>query len=450
MSEANPEGASFATCAEAVEWLTRLFPVGEKPGLERMEALMARLGHPQRGLRFIHVAGTNGKGSTCAFLTRTLMRAGYNVGTYTSPYLETFADRIRFNGENIAEADLLQLANRVKPVVDELKQSPLQAPTMFEVATAIALLYYADVARPDYVVWETGMGGRLDATNIVTPVVSIITNVGHDHMERLGDTLAKVAFEKAGIIKHGVPVVSAVEQPDAIEVIGDVARRRHSPLYLMGRDFAPSPAIIGQDGQTFHFRGPYRHIPDVTIRMNGAHQVKNAAVALMALEALRHRGELRMADADLYAGMREAAWPGRLETVSDSPRIVLDGAHNPEGAESLAAALRSYYTYRRLRLMLGMLSAKNHTGYFRHILPLVDTLIITEPEWFKKLDAARLAELAEPLKRELKPDMEIIVEPDWRAALDVLKEKTEDGDLAVVTGTLYLISDVRSRIVRRS
>lgn len=451
MSEVNSATASpFRSYAEAVEWITHLVAVGEKPGLRRMQALMEKLGNPQRRLKFIHVAGTNGKGSTCAYLTRVLVRAGYDVGTFTSPYIETFNDRIRFNGVNISDSDLLQLANRVKPIADEIAQTELKAPTMFEVTTAIAALYYATVVYPDYVVWETGLGGRLDPSNIVVPVVSIITNVGHDHMEILGDTLPKVAFEKAGIIKSGVPVVSAVEQPEVIDVIESVARERKSTLYLLGRQFDYEPAVSVQDRQTFHFRGPFRRIPDVTITLNGAHQMKNAAVALMALEVLRQYDALIASDDDLYAGMKEAEWPGRLELVSAEPRILLDGAHNPEGAKTLAEALRSIYEYRKLHLMIGMLATKNHTGYLRHILPLVDTLIITEPDWRKKLAAAKLAELVEELRQELKPDMEIIIEPNWRKGLDDLTGRTGKDDLAVVSGTLYLISDVRSWIKNRS
>jgi dihydrofolate synthase/folylpolyglutamate synthase len=401
-------------------------------------------------LKFIHVAGTNGKGSTCAFLTRALIRGGYDVGTFTSPYIETFTDRIRYNGINIPDDDLLRLANRMKPIVDEIAATPLKAPTMFDVTTAIAIQYYATVVYPDFVIWETGIGGRLDPTNIVTPILSVITNVGHDHMEMLGDTLAKVAFEKAGIIKSGVPVVSAVEQPEALEVIERIAKERHSTLYLLDRQFAYESLRCEQDSQTFHFRGPFRRIPDISISLNGKHQVKNAAVSLMALEVLRQYYAVLVDDEPLLEAMKETAWPGRLEMICESPRILIDGAHNPEGAETLAAALKDVYSYEKLHLMMGMLTAKNHSGYLGHILPLVDTLVVTEPDWHKKTDAGELAGLARQMLNSIGRNAEVIVEPNWRNALDLLRERTREDDLAVVSGTLYLVSDVRSYMTSNS
>jgi dihydrofolate synthase/folylpolyglutamate synthase len=190
----------FRDIEEAIGWITHLFPKGEKPGLRRMQLLMEKLGHPERRLKFIHVAGTNGKGSTCAMLTSALLAGGYRVGTFTSPYLVQFSDRIRYNGVNIPDDTLLDLIHQVKPIADEIAATELLAPTMFDVATALAILYYATVVQPDVVVWETGIGGRVDPTNIVTPLVSIITNIGFDHMEMLGDTVEKIAFEKAGIL----------------------------------------------------------------------------------------------------------------------------------------------------------------------------------------------------------------------------------------------------------
>lgn len=208
---------------EAVDWITGLIPFGIRPGLDRIEQLMERLDNPHRRLKFIHIAGTNGKGSTCAYLTSVLLRGGYDVGTFTSPYITKFTNRFQYNGIDIEEETLLRLANELKPHVDELAQTELGSPTMFEVSTALAILFYAKVTYPDYVVWETGLGGRLDVTNIVQPVVSVITNIGHDHMDKLGDTIAAVASEKAGIIKAGIPVISAVTQPEAIEVIKQAA-----------------------------------------------------------------------------------------------------------------------------------------------------------------------------------------------------------------------------------
>lgn len=429
----------------AVNWITGLVTYGIKPGLKRMELLMEQLGHPERRLRFIHVAGTNGKGSTCAYLTRVLTGNGYDVGTFTSPYIEKYTNRIQYNGQDIPEEDLLLLSRRLKPLVEEIAQGPLGSPTMFEVSTALALLYYGTVCYPDYVVWETGLGGRLDSTNIVAPVLCIITNVGHDHMEILGDTLAKVATEKAGIIKPGVPVVTCCEDAEALAAIEGAARERKAPLYVMGRDFSFQIQSVELNRQVIDWKGPFRPYTGVTVGLNGYHQLKNAAGAIMALEVLRQYNALVLDDEAVYAGFESARWPGRMELVSETPRVVLDGAHNPEGAETLARTLAGpAYKRRKLHFMMGMLSTKNHTGYLGHILPIVDTLILTEPDFHKKLEAGSLAEVVRSMLPESGEVPAIIVEPDWKAALEKLKAMTEPEDLAVVSGTLYLISDVRT------
>lgn len=440
----------FHDYKEAVDWINGLIPFGIKPGLKRMEALMDKLNHPEHRLKFIHVAGTNGKGSTCSFLATVLRKAGYDVGMFTSPYIEKFTNRLKYNGQDIEEDVLLRLANQLRPIVDEIALTELGSPTMFEVTTALAILYFGTVTYPDYVVFEVGLGGRLDSTNIINPVVSVITNVGHDHMDILGDTLEEIAAEKAGIIKAGVPVVSCVTQPEVVEVLRSVAKARNCTLYLHGDQFTSSGMMSRENEQIFDFTGLFRPIPQVKISMNGEHQLQNAAAALMTIEVLRQYYALIIEDDDLYAAMLETLWPGRLEMISQSPRILIDGAHNPEGAETLASALTNIYSYKRLNFMAGMLSTKHHLGYFKHILPIVDHLILTEPDFRKKMDAEELHQLVEELKRETGSLAEIIVEPDWKQALERLKGLTDEEDLAVVSGTLYLISDVRSWILYHS
>jgi len=448
----SPAAGAFQTAREAIDWIVgRMEKLGMKPGLARMQQLMARLGHPERRLKFIHVAGTNGKGSTCAFLTSVLRACGYDVGTFTSPYLEKYTNRIQVNGEDIDDDSLVRLVNELKPVIEELSaEEAYGPPTMFEITTALAILYFAKVGYPDYVVWETGLGGRLDCTNIVTPIVSIITNVGHDHMEILGDTLEQVAAEKAGIIKPGVPVITAVDHPGALEVVECIAKEKMATLYKLGGPYSYTPASREIDRQRLDFRGPFRELPDVEIALNGSHQLTNAAVAIMALEVLRQYYACIVEDEDLRRGLRETRWPGRLEMIAQQPRLLLDGAHNPEGAQTLAAALRDVYSYDKLHFMIGMLSTKNHPGYLRHILPLVDTLILTEADFHKKGDAGKLAELAQQLLKDMNLQADIVVERDWKRALALLTERTGPEDLAVISGTLYLISDVRSWIIKQT
>ncbi|MFD0674369.1 bifunctional folylpolyglutamate synthase/dihydrofolate synthase [Cohnella sp. GCM10027633] len=443
-----PEG-SFRTAEEAMAWITGLTSFGIRPGLDRIQLLMEALGHPERRLKFIHVAGTNGKGSVCAYLTSILRKSGYDVGTFTSPYLTSYANRLQYNGEDIDDASIVRLANRLKPETDKLAAGEWGSPTMFEVTTALALLYYGTVVFPDYVVWETGLGGRLDVTNIVSPVVTVITNVGHDHMDVLGPTIADIAREKAGIIKSGVPLVTAVLHPEASGIVRETAAAKQATLYALGDRFSFETLSVRENEQKFTFQGPFRALQSLTIALNGAHQIVNAAVAIMTIEALRVYYALIVDDDVLEAALRETAWPGRLEMVSESPRVLLDGAHNPEGMEALAAALRDVYEYDRLNVMMAMMPNKNHEHSLRHILPMVDTLVITEPDFHKRMAADELAAVARRLREELGGPRDIVVEPDWRRALTLLREASsqaseQDNPLSVVTGTLYLIADVRS------
>ncbi|QHW34156.1 bifunctional folylpolyglutamate synthase/dihydrofolate synthase [Paenibacillus rhizovicinus] len=443
----NQEVKPFSTYEEARLWIEGLIPFGIRPGMERIEKLMEMTGHPERRLKFIHVAGTNGKGSVCAYLTSVLIRCGYDVGTFTSPYITKFTNRFQYNGMDIPEETLMALANRLKPLCDEIAATDLGSPSMFEVSTALAILYYGTVSYPDFVVWETGLGGRLDVTNIVTPLVSVITNVGHDHMDILGDSLEEIAAEKAGIIKPGMPVVTAVSQPEVAAIIRETAQAKKSSLYMLGDQFHEVTTHVQENEQTFRFDGIFRSIDELTITLNGAHQRTNAAVAVMTLEVMRQYYALILEDEDLREGLRSAAWPGRLEMIGDSPRILVDGAHNPEGAEMLAAALKETYSYERLHLMIGMLANKNHRDALRHILPLVNTLVVTEADFRKALPAADLASLVQELREEAGYSFELIVEPDWKKALERLQMSTSKADLAVVTGTLYLIADVRSQLL---
>lgn len=434
------------TYEEARDWIIGLVPFGIRPGLERMETFMEALGHPERRLKVIHVAGTNGKGSVCAYLSSVLHKSGYDVGTFTSPYIEKYTNRIQVNGKDIPEASVVRLVNRIKPIADEIAASELGSPTSFEVSTVLALLYFATEAYPDYVVWETGLGGRLDSTNIVHPVACVITNIGYDHIDVLGSELTDIAREKAGIIKPGIPVVTAVKQPEAMAVIEEVAAMKKATLYALGSAYEVEVLTRAENEQHFRFNGPFRVLEDVTVSMNGLHQIENAAVALMTLEMLRQYYALIADEADILAGLRETSWAGRLEMVQRSPRLLLDGAHNAEGAEALAESLMSTYAYDRLHIMLGMLESKNHRGVIEHILPIADTLIITEPDFIRKMDSGRLAQLIEDQMQTTGRQVTLIVEPDWRLALQRLKDVTREEDLAVVTGTLYLISDVRSSV----
>lgn len=437
------------TYEQAVDWINGLVSLGMKPGLKRMEALMKAFGNPERRLKVIHVAGTNGKGSTCRIIAQILQQSGYDVGTFTSPYIERFTNRIQYNSQDIPEEELLKLAQQVEPVVHDIAKSELGSPTMFEVITAIAFLYFSKVSCPYYVVLETGLGGRLDSTNIVHPVATVITNVAMDHTDILGESIQEIATEKAGIIKPGVPLICTAENPDAIEVILERAKEKQSTCYLLHKTFSVELEKSRVNEQHFHFTSPFRTLRDLKISMNGKHQVLNASAAVMTIEVLRQYDALIVEDEDLRKALYEAFWPGRLEMLRQNPPLLLDGAHNEAGAKALSETIRTTYRpYKKLHFMLGMLETKNHKAYLEHILPLVDTLIITEPDFRKKMDAGDLEAVVRSFPES--KNIRIIVERDWKAALEQLTNETSNEDLAVVSGTLYLISDIRSWVLNHS
>lgn len=452
MEHGTSEGhqAPFHTYEQAVEWINGLIPFGIRPGLSRIEGLMELLNNPHRKLKFVHVAGTNGKGSTCAFLTSVLINCGYDVGTFTSPYITKFTNRFQYNGVDIPEETLCRLANTLYPLVEQMAQTELGSPTMFEVSTALAILYYAEECYPDVVIWETGLGGRLDVTNIVHPILSVITNVGYDHTDILGDTLEQIASEKAGIIKPGVPVVSSVDQPEVIEVLRAKAAACKSTLYVAGEQYTAERLSGDENEQTFRYKGLFREL-DITISMQGEHQCANAGVAMMALEVLRQYSAFVLDDELLLEGFRHTFWAGRLEKMPGEPTIVLDGAHNPEGAAMLVKSVPQTYHYKKLHMLVGMLENKHHEPVFRHLLSIADTIILTEPDFRRKMNADQLSQLVMKLQQEMnRTEVDVIVERDWRQGIQLLQSRTEREDLGVVTGTLYLISDVRATLLHQT
>ncbi len=439
----------FVTYSEALDWLHGLLRFGQKPGLERMNWMLAELDHPHRRLAFVHVAGTNGKGSTCAYLTQMLMEAGYSVGTFTSPYVVDFRERIRYNGQMIPEKDLLQLANRLKPLVERCAETEYGSPTEFEVITVLALLYFAERVRPSVVVWETGLGGRLDSTNVVHPLVSVITNVGLDHTDVLGATIEEIAREKAGIIKPGVPVVLGDLEPRSLAVIEETARAKRSSLYRLGREFhaEPLPGTVRLGSQQFRYQSVFHPRESVyTLEMNGGHQVTNAGVALMAIDLLKEFFAFMLEEEEISRGLQQTRWPGRLEVVSNRPLVVLDGAHNQEGMEALAKSLRELVPdHVRVHVLVAALADKplsRMAAAWAAHGPNTEAIHLTS------FEAPRAAQ-AEVLRDAfcaggLDPDRISLV-LDWRSFLrGWMTEAGHQDDMLVACGSLYFIAQVRT------
>lgn len=275
------------TYEEAINWIYSRLKFGIKPGLERMQWMLEELGNPERHIKCVHLAGTNGKGSTLTYMRYMLEGAKYKVGSFTSPYIETFNERISVNGIPIADEEIAELVNMVKPVVEKLDETDLGEATEFEIITVMAIYYFGKVNFCDVVLFETGLGGRFDSTNVIHPVLTIITNIGHDHMHILGDTLGEIAYEKAGIIKSGVPVITGVKNEEALQVIQKVAKENHASLYELGKQFTTLHKHSNKDGEHFDFDCPFASFENVRISMKGIHQVGNAALALMAVMYLK-------------------------------------------------------------------------------------------------------------------------------------------------------------------
>jgi dihydrofolate synthase/folylpolyglutamate synthase len=393
--------------SEAIEFLSGLRMFAATFGLANTRRLAALAGNPESGLRFIHVAGTNGKGSTCAMLEGVYRAAGLRVGLYTSPHLVSFRERIQVDRELIPEADLARLTGRLHDL------NAGESITLFEFATVLALLWFAE-QRCDLVIWETGLGGRLDATNIVTPLAAVITNIAFDHEPWLGTTLANIAGEKAGIIKPGVPVISTVATPEARAVILATAQKVGAPL----TDIQPTDT----------------ELVNLPIALPGRHQKINAALARATVEILQPL--LPVTPAQLHTGLTAVYWPGRLQLITrpDGTRILLDGAHNAAGAATLRLALETEFAGQRPRLIFGSLGDKNWPEICRLLAPVADQ-IITVPVTSKR--SADPQELASAFRAAPPGTATVTVSSGLPAALTTCGE----ASFIVITGSLYLIGE---------
>lgn len=427
---------------ETIEYLFGLQKHGIKFGLANSLMLLELMGNPHRQFRALHVAGTNGKGSTSLFLATMLRAAGYRVGLYTSPHLISFAERIRIDSVPITEDRVVDLAQRVRERSREVRfgaEGEPASPTFFEVTTAMAFTCFAE-EQVDIAVIEVGMGGRLDSTNVITPLVSVITNIDVEHTEFLGVSLEQIATEKAGIIKPGIPVITGAVQPEALGVISSRAAELHAPLFRLSVDFGPE-RLVREGGYAFDYRGIRASLQGLRITMAGRHQVDNACLAIAASECL-HDSELAVSEQAVRAGLEQAVWEGRLERVALRPDIYLDGAHNPAAARILAAALREMRDqYRSLILVVGILADKDHQGILSELLPLADQVVVTRPHYSRALDSSRLGELVQQLHGSCSITEgvgEAIAEAKHRASVE---------DLIVITGSLYVVGDARAAIL---
>ncbi|MGB9791767.1 MAG: bifunctional folylpolyglutamate synthase/dihydrofolate synthase [Thermacetogeniaceae bacterium] len=429
---------------EALEFLTNLTKFGINFGLGRISYLMELLGNPHRRLRVIHIGGTNGKGSTAVMVAKVLEAAGYRTGLFTSPHLHSYTERYLINGRPITEERFAELMTRLKPLLERMVEDGCEHPTEFEVCTALAFLYFFE-EQVDFLVLEVGLGGAIDSTNVVeNPLVSVITNVAFDHMDYLGKTIREIAAVKAGIIKPGGHVVTAADDPEAIEVIESECRKKGASLLRVGREIRWELKEAAPDGTAFNLQSPWGTYRDLWVPLAGQYQVKNAATALGVLEILRNVHGVKMAfPEDLRQGFAASRWPGRLELLSKNPGILVDVTHNHDGARALRKALEGIYDYRRLILVMGMLGDKEREKVVAELAPLADVVIVTKPLSPRAGDWQRLADEARRYVSSVRLIEEII------DAVDAALEEAGPEDLVCITGSFYMVSDARAYLLDR-
>jgi len=418
---------------EALEFLESPSRFSPKLGLERIRAFLKALGSPENCFPSVLVAGTSGKGSSCKMIQSVLTKAGYRVGLFTKPHLQSYRERVAIGDELISPQDLTRLVEKVVPAA-QLEKPSLGFPTYFEMGVALAFQYFA-WKKVDLAVVEVGMGGRLDATNVLAPEITGITEVGFDHMEYLGETLAQIAKEKAGIIKSGIPLVLSSQFPEAMQVLEKRAWELKAPLYFSG---SKEISLLSWNlkGQTFNLSGNYGPYEGLFLPLLGEHQLRNAAFALTVLELLLKAG-YTWSESHLREGWAHLEWPGRLEVLSSFPVVAIDGAHNPNKAEALAQALKKYFRFRKLILVLGVSKDKDFSGILNNFIPMGPLVITTQARSERARPASELKEICE------KAGLASEAIPEVKAALFRALEIAQDQDLVLVTGSIYVAGEAR-------
>ena len=418
---------------ESLSWLYGFEKFGIKLGLERISHIAEKLGNPHYNYKIIHVAGTNGKGSVCKFLTSILISGGYKVGVYLSPHLQRFSERIVVDNKEISEDEFVSLVDKIKPIANEMIKNA-STPTFFEIVTAIAFQYFSDKGV-DFVVIEVGLGGKYDATNIVEPVVSVITNISLEHTDILGKTIKDIALQKAGIIKDNVAVVTAAKG-DALKVIKNVAKERIATVYVIDEK-RWNRLYCDTEGQEFVIKGD---LTDYSVKtsMLGKHHGENIALAVVSIENLQMNG-VYIPETSIIDGISKAANPGRLEIVKHEPLILLDGAHNPVGMRTLRTTLDEDFDYDKLILVLGILSDKDIPSMLSIIVPVADIIVVTKSHNSRACEPSKLKEMIEKSGYE----KEVVVKDEISDAIEYAKSTAKKKDLICVTGSLFTVGEAR-------
>lgn len=408
---------------EAVNRLYGLQKYGIKFGLSKTTNLLQKFGNPQAGQRYIHIAGTNGKGSVAAFIGSILQEAGLKVGLYSSPHLVRFTERFRINNREMDQDTATELIEALDAVF--VQEEP---PTFFEATTAMALIYFAR-EKTDVSILEVGMGGRLDATNVITPMVSGITSIGMEHREFLGNRLTDIAAEKAGIIKPGVDVITSASQPAVVDLLQATALQKDAQLWRVGKEIRYRATRSG-----FHYTGPGLGLKGVTLGLKGTFQNRNAALALGIVERLIQKG-YAISPKNIIDGLAHTHWPGRMQVVNPSPLIIIDGAHNPAAIRSLAASVCKEFRYRRMILVIGVMADKALYPVLKGIVPLADYIIYTRPAYARAAPPERLMATAAPLGKPGETAVTLSL------GLNRAREMADSRDMILVCGSLFTVGE---------
>ena len=424
---------------EAMKYITEVGNFGSNYGLERTYKLLEHLGNPERDLKLIHIAGTNGKGSTTSMITEILMGEGYKVGMYTSPFIEEFEERIQINRNNIPKESLAILMDEIKVAVDKVIEAGYNHPTEFEIITVLMLLYFKK-ENIDFGVIEVGLGGTLDSTNVIKPIIQVITSISFDHTNLLGNTLEKIAREKAGIIKKGIPTVIYPQQEEVLKVIKNKCFEMDSELYIANNENLKFENIVNLDKPYQLLK--YNNEIDILLPLLGEHQIINLCVAMQAIEVLNNKNIIDISIANIVKSIKNVSWKGRLEVLSNNPYVVIDGAHNIQGIKTLSRNIKKYFKYENLYLILGILADKDVEEMIKIITPMAKKVYSVTPNSIR-------GELAESLKDEVSKFNKNCKAFDKyeEAYLEALNDASEK-DLILASGSLYMIGDMR-KIIRK-
>lgn len=414
---------------QALEYIHSTYKFGSKLGLENITRLLQLMGNPHNSYKSVHIAGTNGKGSTSAFLESILRTAGYKTGLFTSPYLERFTERIRIGGQEISGERLGKITAYVKRFVDAMLEQGHRHPTEFEIVTAIGFEGFKR-ERVDYAVVEVGLGGRLDSTNVIIPEIAVITSIGMDHSDILGNDLESISREKAGIIKEGVPVVLSPQKNVVKKVIQEVCDAKKAPLYWINQDMVRGK-YAGIDGQVFDFMWNGKLYREVIIKMLGEHQLYNAATAFTA--AL----QMEISEEAIREGLKRAVWPGRMEILRNEPLVMIDGAHNSDGAAALVQGLKRFFPGRKVLLVLGILRDKEVDKVAELLASYASEVITTIPDSPRSLDPDKLLEVVKKYNKMVESTRSV------KEAIDKAFQRVQGNQMIVFAGSLYMIGQVR-------